>query len=149
MSHTISGCVHFIMCSGFRSATTHQTGPLLGIVTTDIPTIQCFASSSTLRILVDLLTIVSVLAVMFWLNWDFTLITVGVTPLLLLFVSRFKKAVKKTTHQVPEEQSEIVDVVQPALESMQAVKARLQGGSRQTGAARPADAEWQGRHRWL
>ena len=31
---------------------------------------------------------------MFWLNWDFTLIAVAVTPFLLLFVSRFKKAVK-------------------------------------------------------
>jgi ABC-type multidrug transport system fused ATPase/permease subunit len=40
-----------------------------------------------------------------------------------VFVSRFKKAVKKATHQVRKEQSEIVAVVQQALESMQAVKA--------------------------
>lgn len=45
------------------------------------------------------------------------------TPFLLLFVSRFKKAVKKATHQVRKEQSEIVALVQQALESMQAVKA--------------------------
>jgi subfamily B ATP-binding cassette protein MsbA len=102
---------------------THQTGTLLSTITTDIQTIQGFASSSTLSILVDLLTIVCMLALMFWLNWDFTLIAVGVTPFLLLFVSRFKKAVKKATHQVRKEQSEIVAVVQQALESMQAVKA--------------------------
>ena len=102
---------------------THQTGPLLSTITTDIQTIQGFASSSTLSILVDLLTIVCMLALMFWLNWDFTLIAVGVTPFLLLFVSRFKKAVKKATHQVRKEQSDIVAVVQQALESMQAVKA--------------------------
>jgi len=60
---------------------------------------------------------------MFWLNWDFTLIAVGVTPFLLLFVSRFKKAVKKATHEVRKEQSEIVAVVQQGLESIQAVKA--------------------------
>ena len=102
---------------------THQTGTLLSTITTDIQTIQSFASSSTLNILVDLLTIVCMLALMFWLNWDFTLIAVGVTPFLLLFVSRFKKAVKKATHEVRKEQSEIVAVVQQALESMQAVKA--------------------------
>jgi ABC-type multidrug transport system fused ATPase/permease subunit len=102
---------------------THQTGTLLSTITTDIQTIQGFASSSTLSILVDLLTIVCMLALMFWLNWDFTLIAVGVTPFLLLFVSRFKKAVKKATHEVRKEQAEIVAVVQQALESMQAIKA--------------------------
>ncbi len=102
---------------------THQTGAMLSTITTDIQTIQGFASSSTLNILVDLLTIVCMLALMFWLNWDFTLIAVGVTPFLLLFVSRFKKAVKKATHEVRKEQSQIVAVVQQDLESIESVKA--------------------------
>ncbi|MBV8115830.1 MAG: ABC transporter ATP-binding protein [Silvibacterium sp.] len=102
---------------------THQTGTILSTITTDIQTIQGFASSSTLDILVDLLTIVCMLGLMFWLNWDFTLIAVAVTPFLLLFVSRFKKAVKKATREVRKEQSEIVAVVQQGLESIQAVKA--------------------------
>jgi subfamily B ATP-binding cassette protein MsbA len=102
---------------------THQTGNLLSTITTDIQTIQGFASSSTLNIFVDLLTIVCMLVLMFWLNWDFTLVAVGVTPFLLLFVSRFKKAVKKATHEVRKEQADIVAVVQQALQSMQAIKA--------------------------
>src|SRR5271165_2499298 len=101
----------------------HQTGNLLSTMTTDIQTIQGFASSSTLNILVDLLTIVAMLGLMFWLNWDFTLIAVAVTPFLLFFVSRFKKAVKKATHQVRKEQSEIVAVLQQGLESIRVVKA--------------------------
>ena len=102
---------------------THQTGALLSTITTDIQTIQSFASSSSLDILVDLLTILSMLGLMFWLNWDFTLIALGVTPFLLLFISRFKKAVKKATREVRKEQSEIVAVVQQGLESMQVIKA--------------------------
>jgi subfamily B ATP-binding cassette protein MsbA len=102
---------------------THETGTLLSTITTDIATIQSFASSSTLNILVDMLTIVSMLGLMFWLNWDFTLIAVAVTPFLLFFISRFKKAVKKATHEVRKEQADIVAVVQQGLESMQAVKA--------------------------
>jgi ABC-type multidrug transport system fused ATPase/permease subunit len=102
---------------------THATGTILSTITSDIQTIEGFASSSTLNIVVDLLTIVCMLGLMFWLNWDFTLIAVGVTPFLLLFVSRFKKAVKKATREVRKEQSEIVAVVQQGLESMQAVKA--------------------------
>jgi subfamily B ATP-binding cassette protein MsbA len=57
------------------------------------------------------------------LNWDFTLLAIAVTPFLLLFVSRFKKAVKKATHEVRRQQSEIVAVVQQGLESMQVVQA--------------------------
>jgi subfamily B ATP-binding cassette protein MsbA len=102
---------------------THQTGTLLSTITADVQTIQNFASSSTLNILIDLLTIVSMLVLMFYLNWDFTLIALAVTPLLLLFVARFKKAVKKATHEVRKEQAEIVSVVQQGLESMQVVQA--------------------------
>lgn len=102
---------------------THQVGNLLSTITTDIQTIQGFASSSTLNILIDMLTIVSMLGLMFWLNWDFTLIALAVTPFLLFFVSRFKKAVKKATHEVRKEQSQIVAVVQQGLESIQVVKA--------------------------
>ncbi|MGZ5182718.1 MAG: ABC transporter transmembrane domain-containing protein [Ramlibacter sp.] len=68
-------------------------------------------------------TIVAMLGVMFWLNWDFTLIAVGVTPFMLLMVSRFKKAVKKATHEVRKQQSNVVAVVQQGLESMRVVKA--------------------------
>jgi subfamily B ATP-binding cassette protein MsbA len=102
---------------------THASGAILSTITADIQTIQGFASSSTLDILVDLLTIVCMLGLMFWLNWDFTLIALALTPFLLLFVSRFKKAVKKATHEVRAEQAEIVTVVQQGLEAIRAVQA--------------------------
>src|SRR5215467_11295984 len=76
---------------------TVKTGALMSTITTDVNTVQGFASSSTLGIIVDLVTIVFMLGLMFWLDWDFTLIAVAVTPFLLLFVTRFKKAVKEVT----------------------------------------------------
>ncbi len=101
----------------------HQTGALLSTITTDIQTIQGFASSSTLSIVVDLFTIVGMLGIMFWLNWDFTLIVVAVTPFMLVMASRFKNVVKKATHEVRKQQSNMVAVVQQGLESMRVVKA--------------------------
>jgi subfamily B ATP-binding cassette protein MsbA len=100
-----------------------QTGVLLSTITNDVATVQNFASSNTLDILVDLLTIVGILGLMLWLQWDFALICVGVTPFLLFFVSRFKKAVKKAQHQVRLHQADLVTVVQQGLESMRVVKA--------------------------
>jgi ABC-type multidrug transport system fused ATPase/permease subunit len=72
---------------------------------------------------VDLLTIISMLAIMFWLNWDFTLIAVAITPFMLVIISRFKKAVKKAQKEVRKQQSNIVTVVQQGLESVRVIKA--------------------------
>jgi len=102
---------------------THQVGAILSTITADVKTIQNFASSGTLGIFVDLLTIVGMLFIMFWLDWDFALIAIAATPFLLLFVARFNRAVKKATHEVRKHQAEIVSVVQEGLESVRVVKA--------------------------
>jgi ABC-type multidrug transport system fused ATPase/permease subunit len=100
-----------------------QTGNLLSTLTTDINTIQDFASGATLEIVVDLLTILGMLGLMFWLNFDFALIAVAVTPFLLFFVMRFKRSVKKATHELRRRQSDMVTVLQEGLESVRVVKA--------------------------
>jgi ABC-type multidrug transport system fused ATPase/permease subunit len=101
----------------------HQVGTILSTITDDVGTIQNFASSSTLGIVIDMLTIAGMLGLMFWLNWDFALIAVAVMPFLLLFVSRFKKAVKKATHEVRKRQADILATVQQGLESVRVVEA--------------------------
>ena len=63
-----------------------QVGPLISTITDDINAVQDFVSTSLLDILIDILTIVGMLAVMFTLNWNFTLVALAVTPLLALFV---------------------------------------------------------------
>jgi ABC-type multidrug transport system fused ATPase/permease subunit len=120
---------------------THQIGNLLSTITSDVGTIQSFASTALLSILIDSVTIIGMVAVMLCLNFDFALIAIGVTPVLLLFIARFKKAIKKATHEVRKRQSDIVAVVQQGLESVRSVKAfgrqdleesRLNAASRET-----------------
>jgi ABC-type multidrug transport system fused ATPase/permease subunit len=110
-------------CLSFSYYDTHQTGLLLSTMTDDVSTVQDFVSSSMLSILIDFMTIVGMLGLMFWLNWDFTLLVVAITPFLLLFVARFKKAVKKATREVRRRESDVVAVVQTGLESMRTVQA--------------------------
>ncbi|MCV7227991.1 ABC transporter ATP-binding protein [Mycolicibacterium komossense] len=101
----------------------HQVGPILSTVTDDVDTIEDFASSATLGMAVDVLTIGVMLGLMFWLDWDFALIAVAVAPLLLLFVLRIRRAVKAATHEVRRRQADIVTTVQEGLQSIRAVKA--------------------------
>jgi ABC-type multidrug transport system fused ATPase/permease subunit len=114
---------HHLQYLSLRYYDTHQSGVLLSTITADVLTIQSFASSATLGILVDTFTIVGMIVVMFFLNWEFTLVAVGITPVLLLLASRFKKEVKKSTHEVRKQQSNIVAVVQQDLESIRVVTA--------------------------
>lgn len=102
---------------------TAKVGSLISTIMTDVDTLQSFASSSTLDILVDFITIVFMIGIMFWLDWDFTLIALGVTPFLLVFVMRLKKAVKEVTRAVRARQSEMLSVVQQGLGSVRAIKA--------------------------
>jgi len=101
----------------------HQTGKLLSTITADVSTIQDFASSTLLNILVDALTILGMIGIMFFLNADFTLVALAVTPFLLFFVARFKKAMKKATREVRKDQSNMFVVLQQGLESIRSVSA--------------------------
>ncbi len=100
-----------------------KIGALVSTITSDVDTIQDFASSSTLDIVVDLLTILFMVALMFWLDWDFTLIAVAFTPVLLLFIFHFKRAVKDATRTVRTHQSEVLSIVQRGLASIRVTKA--------------------------
>jgi ABC-type multidrug transport system fused ATPase/permease subunit len=101
----------------------HQTGKLLSTITADVSTIQDFASSTLLNILVDALTIFGMIGIMFYLNSDFTLVALAVAPFLLFFVARFKKVMKKATREVRKDQSNMLVVIQKGLESIRAVNA--------------------------
>jgi ABC-type multidrug transport system fused ATPase/permease subunit len=114
---------HHLQRLSLRYFNTHQTGNMLNTITEDVGTIQNFASSSLLGILVDAMTILGMLGLMFFLNWEFALVAVGITPFLLFFVIRFKKLVKKATHKVRANQSHMFSVLQQGLESERTVTA--------------------------
>jgi ABC-type multidrug transport system fused ATPase/permease subunit len=104
-----------------------QTGPLISTITDDINAVQEFVSTSLLDLVIDTLTVAGMLAVMFALNWRFTLVAVAVTPLLALFVVRLRGEVRAATHAVRQRQSEIVSIVQEGLGAIRVVKAFAQG----------------------
>ncbi len=103
-----------------------QIGPLISTITDDINAVQDFASTSLLDILIDGLTILGMLAVMFSLNWKFTLVALALTPLLVIFVYRLRSVVKSATQDVRRRQSELVSIVQEGLGSIRVVKAFAQ-----------------------
>ena len=102
---------------------THRVGASLSTLTSDIDTIQNFASSGTLGIVIDLLAVLGMFVLMFWLNWRFALLAVAVAPFLLWFVFRHKRSLKKATSLMRSNESEMVAVEMHGLESQRVVEA--------------------------
>jgi ATP-binding cassette, subfamily B, bacterial len=72
---------------------------------------------------VDVLTLVGMLAVMFYFNWHFTLIALSVAPLLFLQVYRMTRRIKQATRAVRKKESDVVSVISETLSSIRVVQA--------------------------
>jgi subfamily B ATP-binding cassette protein MsbA len=99
------------------------TGDLISTVTADIDAIQDFISQALLGIVVNVLTLVGMLAVMFYLNWRFTLIALSVTPFLFVVVYIYTRRIKQASRALRKKEGEVVSVVAEVLSSIRVVKA--------------------------
>jgi subfamily B ATP-binding cassette protein MsbA len=100
-----------------------RTGDLITRVTTDIEVIQDFIDSALLGILVDLLTMLGMAGVMFYLNWRFTLIALSVMPVLFVVVFRYTRRIKKASRAVRKKEGDLLSIVAEVLGSIRVVKA--------------------------
>ncbi len=100
-----------------------RSGDLISRVTSDIDAIQSFINTTLLGALINLITLVGMIGVMFYLNWRFTLIALSVAPVLFLVVYSYTRRIKKASREVRKKEGEIVSVVEEVLSSIRVVKA--------------------------
>ena len=100
-----------------------RTGDLITRVTSDIGAIQGFIDSALLGIVVDVMTLIGMIAVMFYLNWHFTLIALSVTPVLFFVVYYYTRRIKSASRAVRKEEGILLSIVEEVLTSIRVVKA--------------------------
>src|SRR3981081_1109147 len=100
-----------------------RTGDLISRVTSDIDAVQSLISSVLLGMVVNVLTLVGMVVVMFYLNWEFTLIALTVAPGLFLVVYYYTHRIKKASRAVRRKEGEVVNVLEEVLSSIRVVKA--------------------------
>src|SRR5438309_1366516 len=100
-----------------------RTGDLISRVTSDIDAVQSLISNVLLGMLVNVLTLVGMALVMFYLNWEFTLIAMLVVPGLFLVVYRYTHRIKQASRAVRRKEGEVVNVLEEVLSSIRVVKA--------------------------
>jgi ATP-binding cassette, subfamily B, bacterial len=100
-----------------------RTGDLISRVTSDIDAIQSLVTNVLLGIVVNVLTLVGMILVMFYLSWPFTLIALMVAPALFLVVYRYTRRIKRASRAVRRKESQVVSVLEEVLSSIRVVKA--------------------------
>jgi subfamily B ATP-binding cassette protein MsbA len=100
-----------------------RTGDLISRVTSDVDDIQSFIASGLLSSLINVITLAGMVGVMFWINWEFTLIALSVAPLLAIVVYSYTRRIKKATRTVRKKESAVFSVVEEVLSSIRVVKA--------------------------
>jgi ATP-binding cassette subfamily B protein len=117
-----------------------QTGDLITRLTNDIDAIQSLITSALMDTLIDVLSIGGMLGVMLYLNWRFSLIALGTTPVLFAVVYKYKRRIKQVSRTARKKESEVLCTIQEAITSIRVVKAfgredfeehRLEQGSRE------------------
>src|SRR5579864_5098849 len=101
----------------------NRTGDLISRVTDDIEAVQSFINSALLGMLVDILTLVGMIGVMLYVNWEFTLIALSVVPALFVVVYYLTRQIKQASRAVRKKESELTSIVEEALTSIRVVKA--------------------------
>ena len=99
------------------------TGDLISRVTSDIDSIQSFIVSGLLGILVNVVTLLGMIVVMFYINWEFALIALAVVPPLFVIVYTYTRRVKKASREVRKKEGSMISVVEEVVTSMRVVKA--------------------------
>lgn len=100
-----------------------RSGDLISRVTSDIDSIQSFITSGLLGALINIVTLVGMMCVMFYLNWRFTLVALSVAPVLFIVVFTYTRRIKQASREVRKKEGEILSVIQEVFSSIRVVKA--------------------------
>ncbi|HZY65323.1 MAG TPA: ABC transporter ATP-binding protein [Rubrobacteraceae bacterium] len=99
-----------------------RTGDTITRVTSDVKEVRTLLVDSVVEVLSSVLVLVGMLVVMFWLNWQLTLLALVTVPFLFLAVSRYRQALIERMRVVRSKEGAITSVVQESITGIRAVK---------------------------
>jgi len=99
-----------------------QTGQLMSYITNDVAAVQGALVESMIELVQEGMTLVGSLAVMFYLHWQLTLLTLVTAPLVGQAMNIFGKKLRKSSALVQERTADITSVLQESISSVRVIK---------------------------
>jgi ABC-type multidrug transport system fused ATPase/permease subunit len=105
-----------------------RSGDLVVRLTSDIHELKKFLVSSVRNMASYMVTIVSTIAVMLWMDWRLTLVALAVVPLLYVVTSKVSARSRTLAQTKRAKESEIASILQETMSSIATVQAFAQEG---------------------
>ncbi len=104
----------------------HQTGQLMSRATVDLQGVRFFLGYGLIFFFQNVLTVVSVTGVLFVFEWKLALISVAVTPLLVVLAYRYSHVSHPTLRDVQQRLADVATVAEENIVGVHVVKAFAQ-----------------------
>lgn len=98
------------------------SGNLISRLTFDVMQVTTAATSVLTAVFKDALVIVGLLGWMFWLNWKLTLLSLVMTPVIVLVVRMISVRLRNSSRQVQQQMGDMTQVIQETIEGHRVVK---------------------------
>ena len=119
---------------------TRRTGDMVVRLTSDVDAAQEFLSTGLLSATIDVLTLGGMLAIMLYLDWRFTLLSLAVAPLLFAVVYGRTHRIRQAAREVKQRESAVASIVQEAVSAIRTVRAFAREDHEEARLERESDA---------
>ena len=104
----------------------HQTGQLMSRATVDLQGVRFFLGYGLIFFFQNILTVLSVTAVLFFVEWRLALIALAIIPLLIALAYRYSHVAHPTLRDVQQKLADVATVAQENIVGVHVVKAFAQ-----------------------
>ena len=118
----------------------HQTGQLMSRATVDLQSVRFFLGFGLIFFFQHVLTIVSVMAVLFFVEWRLALIALAITPVIVAVAYRYSHVSHPVLRDVQQKLGDVATVTEESIVGVHVVKAFAQEDRRQSQFERASGA---------
>jgi ATP-binding cassette, subfamily B, bacterial len=118
----------------------HQTGQLMSRATVDLQSVRFFLGFGLIFFFQHVLTIVSVMVVLFFVEWELALIALAITPVIVAVAYRYSHVSHPVLRDVQQKLADVATVTEESIVGVHVVKAFAQEDRRQAQFARASGA---------
>jgi len=110
----------------FRFYDTHQTGQLMSRATVDLQGVRFFLGYGLIFFFQNILTVLSVTVVLFFVQWELALIALAIVPVLTILAYRYSRVSHPTLRDVQQKLADVTTVAEESIVGVHVVKAFAQ-----------------------
>ena len=118
----------------------HQTGQLMSRATVDLQSVRFFLGFGLIFFFQHVLTVVSVMAVLFVYEWRLSLIALAITPVIVAIAYRYSHVSHPVLREVQQKLGDVATVTEESIVGVHVVKAFAQEDRRQAQFERASGA---------